>query len=73
MDSVVQVQVVLEVVQQHRILMLNNAFRTRMKVIVPSRNMRKRKILMDGTTQLDGSVQAVKKRRNKTMRRIFPR
>ena len=70
MDSVVQLQGIIGIVQQHRTATLNNDFRTRMKVIVPSRNMRKRKTLTDGTTQLDGSVQAVKKRRNKMLRRI---
>ena len=73
MDSVVQLQGIIGIVQQHRTATLNNDFRTRMKVIVPSRNMRKRKTLTGGTTQLDGSVQAVKKRKNKMLRRIFLR
>ena len=73
MDSMVQLQGIIGIVQQHRTATLNNDFKMRMKVTVPSRNMRKRKTLTDGTTQLDGSVQAVKKRRNKMLRRIFLR
>ena len=73
MDSVVQLQGIIEIVQQHRTATLNNDFKMRMKVTVPSKNMRKRKTLTDGTTLWDGLVQAVKKRRNKMLRKIFLR
>ena len=50
MDLMVQVQTILEVVREVLTKILSNDFRTRMKVTVLSRNMRKRKTLMDGTT-----------------------